>query len=131
MRRGAVLALSALLLAGCGGDTSKHRTVVIAVDAPFGRDPYIGSTIANGVRLAAANLGTQRGDIVDFRVVTYDNAGSPSRAVANIRRAVAQHAAAIVTDGTGVNAGWKIAARANVPIGIVYDGAEDLVDPQQ
>ena len=117
------------MLAGCGG--SKGKTVVIAVDAPFSRDPYIASTIANGVRLAAAPLGVERGDVANFKVVTYDNAGSSSRAVANIRRAVARHAVAVVSDGTGVDAGWRIAAGAHVPIGILYDGDEQLVDPQK
>src|SRR3954464_12679431 len=107
MRRVALLALAALLLVGCGGGPSETRGAVIAVDAPFSRDPYIASTIANGVRLAAAPLGVDRGDVANFKVVTYDNAASPSRAVANIRRAVARHAVAIVSDGTGVDAGWK------------------------
>jgi branched-chain amino acid transport system substrate-binding protein len=128
MRRLALLALAALLLAGCG-DEKSSRSVVIAVDAPISKDANNADTIANGVKLAVANLGVQRGDIVDYKVVTSDNGGSPSRAVANIRRAVARHAVAIVTDGTGVDAGWKIAAEANVPIGIVYDGDERLVDP--
>jgi branched-chain amino acid transport system substrate-binding protein len=130
VRWAAVLALAALGLAGCGGGGNGHK-VVIAVDAPFSRDAYVGSTIANGVRLAASQLGIQHGDIADFRVVTYDNAGSPSRAVGDIRHAIAQHAIAIVTDGTGVDAGWKLAAEANVPICIVYDGDERLVDPQK
>jgi branched-chain amino acid transport system substrate-binding protein len=104
---------------------------VIAVDAPFSKDPYVASTIANGVRLAAGSLSVDRGDVANFKVVTYDNAGSPSRAVANVRRAVARHAIAVVSDGTGVDAAWKIAADANVPLGIVYDGDERLVDPQR
>ena len=70
------------------------------------------------------------GGIVDFRVVTSDNAGSPSRAVANIRRAIGQHAIAIISDGTGVDAAWKIADKAHVPIAVVYDGDENLVDPE-
>jgi branched-chain amino acid transport system substrate-binding protein len=132
MRRVALLALIAgLVLAGCGAGKKQASTLVIAVDAPFTRDPYIATTIANGVRLAAAPLGVKRGDVANFKVVTYDNAGSPSRAVANIRRAVDQHAVAIVSDGTGVDAGWKIAAKADIPIGIVYDGDENLVDPRK
>src|SRR5213593_3428684 len=121
MRRVALFALMGLFLVGCGGGKSETRSVVIVVDAPFSRDPYIASTIADGVRLAAAAHGIEHDDFADFRVVTYDNAGSPSRAVANVRRAIAQHAIAIVTDGTGVDAGWKLAAKAKVPIGIVYD----------
>ena len=130
MGRVAVLAALVVAATGCGGHP-KGRTVVIAVDAPFSRDAYIGTTIANGVRLAVSRLGVQTGDIVDFRVVTSDNAGSPTRAVANIRRAVDRHAVAIVTDGTGVDAGWKIAARAHVPLCIVYDGDDSLVDPRR
>ena len=134
MARAACLcALAVALLAGCGGgraDARRRAPSTIAVDAPFSRDAYIGTTIANGVRLAAAHLGVPvDGGIVNFRVVTYDNAGSPSRAVADIRRAIAQHAVAIVTDGTGVDAAWQIAAKAHVPIAIVYDGDESLVDP--
>jgi branched-chain amino acid transport system substrate-binding protein len=128
MARVALLALAALLLVGCGDG---GKTIVIAVDAPFSRDPYIASTIANGVRLAVARRGADRGDVANFRVVTYDNAGSPSRAVANIRRAIDQGALAIVTDGTGVDAGWRIAADAHVPIGIVDDGDERLVEPRR
>src|SRR5580765_3180889 len=108
MSRAACLcAIGVVVLAGCGGG-KKHpsatRTVTIAVDAPFSRDAYIGTTIANGVRLATAHLGVPvPGGIVDFRVVASDNAGSPSKAVANIRRAIGQHAIAIISDGTGVD----------------------------
>ena len=128
MRRAAAGLLCALVLAGCGG--SKGHTATIVVDVPLTRDPYIGNTISNGVKLAAQGIGTEHGDIVNFKVVTYDNAGSPSQAVADYRRAVAEHAVAIVTDGTGVDAGWSIANQAHIPIGIVYDGDEHLVDPK-
>src|SRR3954469_4598702 len=129
MRRVLALACGVLLLAGCGGGGKSGKTVVIAVDAPFSKDAYIADTIANGVRLAASQLGVERGDIVNFKVVTSDNGGSPSRSVANIRRAVDRNAIAIVTDGTGVDAGWKVAAQKNIPIAITYDGDENLVDP--
>src|SRR3954447_8584787 len=134
MARAACLcAIGVVMLAGCGGG-EKHpaatRTATIAVDAPFSRDAYIGTTIANGVRLATAHLGVPLPEgIVDFKVVTFDNAGSPSKAVANIRRAIGQHAIAIVSDGTGVDAAWKIAEKAHVPIAVVYDGDDSLVDP--
>jgi branched-chain amino acid transport system substrate-binding protein len=130
VRRAALVVLAALLAAGCGGGSNGSRTAVIAVDAPFSTDPYVASTIANGVRLAAQAHGNRSGDYTSFKVVTYDNAGSPSRAVADVRRAIADHAAAIVTDGTGVDAGWRVAAKADLPMGIVYDGDERLVDPK-
>ena len=123
----------ALLAAGCGGSGSNRsatQTLVVAVDAPFSRDAYLGSTIVNGVRLALLGQTLAVGKHqYRFRVVRYDNAHSPSRAVADVRRAVAQHAVAIVTDGTGVDATWKIANHAGIPIGIVYDGDPGLVDP--
>ncbi len=126
-------AVAVALLAGCGGSghASPTRTVLIAVDAPFSKDAYIGTTIANGARLAAAHLFVPAGGAtVGFKIVTYDNAGSPSRAVSDVRQAVGRHVAAIVTDGTGVDAAWRIAAKAHIPICIVYDGDESLVDPQ-
>lgn len=130
MRRPALALLTVAAAAGCGGGDGGRRAVV-AVDVPLSRDPYIATTIVNGVKLAAADLGVERGDVVDFEVVAYDNAGSPSRAVANVRRAVARGATAIVSDGTGVDAAWRIAADADVPLGIVYDGDEGLVDPEE
>ena len=48
-----------------------------------------------------------------------------------MRRAIADDALAIVTDGTGVDASWKLAKHAGIPIGIVYDGASGLVDPEK
>ncbi len=124
-----------MLLAGCGGSEkssrgSQPRELVIAVDAPFSRDSYLGTTIENGVRLASRNaLLSVDGDDYRLRVVRYDNAHSASRAVADVRRAVARHAAAIVSDGTGIDAAWKIADRAHIPISIVFDGGTGLVDP--
>jgi ABC-type branched-subunit amino acid transport system substrate-binding protein len=130
----AAVACAALvvLLAGCGGSkqSSQPRELMIAVDAPFSRDSYLGTTIENGVRLASANalLSTGRDDY-RIRVVRYDNAHSASRAVADVRRAVARHAAAIVSDGTGIDAAWKLADRAHIPIAVVFDGGTGLVDP--
>ena len=50
---------------------SKPRELVIAVDAPFSRDAYLGTTIENGVRLASRNaLLSVDGDDYRLRVVT-------------------------------------------------------------
>jgi ABC-type branched-subunit amino acid transport system substrate-binding protein len=46
----------------------------------------------------------------------------------NVRRAVDDGAVAIVDEGTGIDATWPVANRAGVPIGIVYQGGENLVD---
>jgi len=131
----ATLAALALVAAGCGhSSASKQRTILIAVDAPFSRSPYIGNTIANGARLAADQLTlrgiTTGGATYKVRVLQLDNALSPSRAVANVRRALREHATAILTDGTGVDATWRLADEQHVPICIAYQGGNKLVNPE-
>ena len=133
MRRIALL-LAVAILAGCGGSTSKTapNSVLVVVNAPFSRTPYLGRTIENGVRLAASQVnatGLRVGDTpVQLTVRTMDTGLSPARAVANVRRAVADGAVAIVDEGTGVNASWRVAG--DVPICIVFVGGASLVDPK-
>ena len=125
----------ATLAAGCGSSAKKNsdqiQTLLIAVDAPFSKSPYIGNTVANGVQLAADQLNNRGFHGVTFhvKVARFDNALSASRAVANMREALRRGAIAVVTDGTGVDATWQLADRAHVPIGIVYQGGKGLVDP--
>jgi ABC-type branched-subunit amino acid transport system substrate-binding protein len=124
-------------VAGCGGSGSKAGgTLLIAVDAPFSSSPYIGKTIGDGVQLAVDELNAQGGVSIGgktytFRVKRYDNALSPRRAVANVRRAIRDDAIAIVDDGTGVDASWQIARDAGVPICITYGGGVGLVDEEK
>jgi branched-chain amino acid transport system substrate-binding protein len=130
------LALVLALVAGCGGgaDEQARERLVIVVNAPFSASPYVGDAIANGVRLGAATV-NDRGGIsaggttytLDVRLV--DNARSPRRAVQNVRRAVADGAIAVVDEGTGVDASWRVAASEDVPLCIVYQGGVGLVDP--
>jgi branched-chain amino acid transport system substrate-binding protein len=131
----ASLAALALIAAGCGhSSASRQRTVLLVVDAPFSRSPYIGNTIGNGARLAADQLTargiTAGGATYKVRVLRLDNALSPSHAVANVRRALRDHAAAILTDGTGVDATWRLADKEHVPICIAYQGGMKLVNPE-
>jgi branched-chain amino acid transport system substrate-binding protein len=136
VRAAAFVALGAIALtAGCGGHSSAAKgTITIVVDAPFSESPYIGNTVANGVRLAADQLNAQGlrvGAATDtVRVVRFNNALSPARAVANTRRALRDHATAIITDGTGVDATWRLANRQHIPIGITYQGGVGLVNPK-
>jgi branched-chain amino acid transport system substrate-binding protein len=128
----ALFLLIVLALCGCGGTKKPSTTLLIAVDAPFSRSPYIGQTIARGVELAAseinvAGLAANNGTYT-LKVKRYDNALSPRKALGNVRRAIADGAVAIVDDGTGVDASWQIARDANVPICITYDGGGGLVD---
>src|ERR1700712_4520700 len=132
-----ILSLSGalLLLAGCvGSSKATNRTpLTIAVNAPFSRSPYLGRTIENGARLAASEVnanGLRIGDkTYELRVTTMDTALSPARAVSNMRRAVGQHAIAVVDEGTGIDASWRVASGDGMPVGIVFEGGRQLVDP--
>ena len=135
---GRVLLLLAVLLAlaGCGGDSSpSQRTpLTIVVNGPFSRSPYLGRTIENGARLAAREVnanGIRIGSkTYELRVRTLDTALSPARAVANMRRAVGQKAVAVVDEGTGIDASWRVAAKPGIPVGVVFEGGRQIVDPE-
>ncbi|MDQ2984741.1 MAG: ABC transporter substrate-binding protein [Actinomycetota bacterium] len=121
---------------GCGSKQHKQATLVVAVDAPFSRTPYVGETIEHGVALAIADVNARggivsRGTRYTLRVKRSDNALSPRKAVENVRRALQDDAVAIVTDGTGMDATWELARDAGVPICIVYEGGIGLVDPDR
>src|SRR3954452_8205026 len=135
MRRVDLLA-AALLLAGCGAGhgARDEPTLTIVVNAPLTRTPYVGQAIARGATLAAAEL-TANGSVAAnghayrLQVVRLDNRLSPAQAVRNVRRAIADHAIAIVDEGTGLDASWRLAARENIPIDVAYQGGSGLVDP--
>jgi branched-chain amino acid transport system substrate-binding protein len=121
------------LLPGCGGTSSGQHTLDVVVNAPFSHSPYLAQTIENGARLAANEVnarGVRIGStIYKLHITTMDTALSPARAVANVRQAVDEHAIAIVDEGSGIDASWRIAGRHGVPICIVFDGSSEAVDP--
>jgi ABC-type branched-subunit amino acid transport system substrate-binding protein len=126
-----VIALAGIA-AGCGGSSSHAtKTLTIVVDAPFARSSYLGEGIAHAVQLALQGRQPLRvgSDSYNLRIQKLDNDQAPATAVSDVRQAVKEHAVAIVTDGTGLNATWQIANRAHIPICIVFDGDESLVDP--
>jgi ABC-type branched-subunit amino acid transport system substrate-binding protein len=119
------------VLSGCGGDKSADptKTVTIAVNAPFSRTPYVGQTIADGAELAASKAGVEVDGVkYRFQIKRYDTGLSPSTAVRNVRKAIADGAVAIVDEGTGVDASWQIARDQDIPLAITYQGGEGLVD---
>jgi branched-chain amino acid transport system substrate-binding protein len=122
-----------LLATGCGGsgDSSATKTLTIVVNAPFSKSPYVGETIARGAELGAATFGPVDTSEATYqlRVKRVDNALSPRKAIANVRQAVADGAVAIVDEGTGVDASWRIAGDAEIPVCITYQGGVGLVDP--
>jgi branched-chain amino acid transport system substrate-binding protein len=121
------------LLTACGGGDDSVRTVTIVVNAPFSRSPYVGETVARGVELGASRAGVIETKEGRYRleVRRLDNALSPRRAVRNVRRAVADDAVAIVDEGTGVDASWRIAHDADIPLAITYQGGVGLVDADE
>jgi ABC-type branched-subunit amino acid transport system substrate-binding protein len=135
VRRIPLVLAAAVVLAGCGGNStsSPRAPLTVVVNAPFSRSPYLGRTIENGARLAAQELnanGLRIGDkTYDVRVRTMDTALSPARAVANMRRAAGAHAVAVVDEGTGIDASWRVANAAGVPVGVVFEGGRRIVDP--
>ena len=141
MRRGRIgsAAALALLLAACSSgskDEGGAGTLLIVVNAPFSVSPAIGQTILQGTQLAVDEINraggiSAGGRAYRLRVERMDNALSAQQGLENVRRAVDQHALAIVDEGTGVDASWREAARAHVPICIVYQGGSGLIDPAQ
>jgi branched-chain amino acid transport system substrate-binding protein len=136
--RAVVIVVAALLPAACGGSDetdASGKPLVIYVNAPFSRTPFVGETMAQGAELGAQlvngrglNVG---GQSYVLRIKRVDNRLSPQSAVANVRRAVADDAVAVVDEGTGVDASWRIAADADLPLCITYQGGIGLVDPER
>jgi ABC-type branched-subunit amino acid transport system substrate-binding protein len=131
LKRLAILLALCALVPACDGDGSSgsNETLLIAVNAPFSRTPYVGQTIADGAQLAAdeASIDTDDGTF-RLRIKRYDNGLSARRAVNNVRRAIADGAVAIIDEGTGINASWRLARDADRPLCITYQGGADLVD---
>jgi ABC-type branched-subunit amino acid transport system substrate-binding protein len=142
MLRPRTWALAAALLvlaasAGCGGsEATEGGELLIVVNAPFSRTPALGETIAQGAELAAAESnGAGRliadGRIYTLRVRRLDNGLSARRSAENVRRAIADGAIAVVDDGIGVDASWRAAAAADLPLALPYGGGSGLVDVDQ
>jgi branched-chain amino acid transport system substrate-binding protein len=132
--RAVVIVVAAVLSSACGGsDESGGKPLVVYVNAPFSGTRYIGETMARGAELGARHVNEQGlnidGESYVLRIERLDNRLSPQSAVANVRRAVADDdAVAVVDEGTGVDASWRIAADTNLPMCITYQGGIGLVD---
>jgi ABC-type branched-subunit amino acid transport system substrate-binding protein len=132
VRRVLLLAVVAVALSACGSHSATPRAqLTVVVNAPFSRSPYLGQTIENGTRLAVSEVNAAgipvRNKTYELRVRTMDTALSPARAVANVRRAAGQGAVAIVDEGTGIDASWRLAR--GVPICVVFAGGDQVTDP--
>jgi branched-chain amino acid transport system substrate-binding protein len=136
--RGLIIVVAALALAACGGSDGSDegaKRLVVYVNAPFTGASYVGETIARGAELGAREVNSDGlnvgGESYVLATKRVDSGLSPQAAVENVRRAVEADAVGVIDEGTGVNASWRIARDAGVPVCITYQGGIGLVDPAQ
>jgi len=120
--------------AACSLPGSDAGTVVIYVNAPFASSPWVGRIGQQGAQLAADEINNRTGVTVGgrsyhIRIRTADHKGSPDQALANIRRAAAEKAVAVIDDGSTVTATAGAAGQAGLPLLVYYDGTTGIVDP--
>ena len=131
MRAPAVLLAGlAVLLPACSAEepAGGGGTIRVVVSAPVTSSPWIGSFVQRGAELAAAELEAD-GTTVELEVL--DHAGSPQRAVEHARTAVEQGADVLISDGTGAIAVADVSDPAGLPVFVVFEGGETLIDPEQ
>jgi ABC-type branched-subunit amino acid transport system substrate-binding protein len=127
-----LIALAFLAATACS-TPQPTETAIIVVDAPVARAGALAKQIEQGARLAVeeinANGGVRAGPrTVKLEINVLDSGASPQQTAANMGATVRRRAVAVIDEGTGVDAGWRIANDAGIPIGIVYQGGEGLVD---
>lgn len=127
-----VLVCAAAACSGSDAASSKNGEVLIVVSAPLTAQPWIGRFAERGAKLAAQELNAD-GGVEGKKVVVsvLDNGGSPQRAVANARTAVAQGAAALIIDGVGAVATADVTDPVSLPVFMVFEGGASLVDATQ
>ena len=130
-----VLVAVAALGTGCSSSPS-GSDVEFVVSAPVSTSPWIATFERNGAELAADQLnakgGISYGGATHKVVVTVlDNAGSPQQVAAHARKAVADHAAALIIDGVGAASVADVTGPAGLPTFVVFDGGESITDPDK
>ena len=58
-----------------------------------------------------------------------DNASSPANALSDARKAVGEHAAVLITDGTGATAVAGVTDPAHLPVFVCFEGGAGIIDP--
>lgn len=121
------LALALLLLAtSCTHHAAKSAEVPIVVSAPISSSPWVADAVVRGARLAVKQLNAKPG--THFRLIELDHGNSVPRALDNARRAVREHAAALITDGVGAVAVADVTGPAHLPTFVTFEGGENVVD---
>ncbi|MDQ1397448.1 MAG: branched-chain amino acid transport system substrate-binding protein [Acidimicrobiaceae bacterium] len=125
--------LTTALVACSHSRSSPAGSALIVVNAPFAAQPFVANSMARGTELAVDEINGSGGVPVGNRKVKLqvqrlDDNLSPATSAANVRKAIDQHAVAVIDEGTGTEASAPAAAAAGLPIGIVYEGGQSLVD---
>jgi branched-chain amino acid transport system substrate-binding protein len=130
VKRLAALLGALMFLSGCGSDDA----IPVYVSAPVSSEPWIANSIEQGARLAVGDINRKGGLTVDgqkrkLKLVVRDHGGSPANALADARKAVADHAAALLTDGTGATSVASITDPAHLPVFVCFEGGSGIIDP--
>src|SRR5438105_6782953 len=125
--------LSSTAACGGGGGTAQTGTLLIVVNAPFSVLPFVGNFSLQGAQLAADQINARGGVNVAgstymVRIEKLDNQLSPATSLDNVRRAIAEHAVAVIDDGYTVDATHQVAQAAGLPILVDYDGNTAIID---
>ena len=140
-RRAVGVAAAAAVLTAAAACGSSHASVpqggsvlLVRVSAPLSTSPWIATSEVDGARLAAQQVNARGGVLMNgkrYRLVVdaQDNAGSPQKAASVARGAVADHAAVLITDGTGAAAVADVTGPAHLPTFVVFDGGGSVIDP--
>jgi ABC-type branched-subunit amino acid transport system substrate-binding protein len=138
MRLGVIAGLVALCLTACGGaaGTGGGGGLAVVVSAPVSSQPWIARSITQGAQLAVDDVNARGGVVVGrkhekLRLEVLDNAGSPANALADARKAVSEHALALLTDGTGAVSVASVTDPAHLPVFVCFDGGANLIDAEQ
>jgi ABC-type branched-subunit amino acid transport system substrate-binding protein len=128
----AVLVLLAALPACSAGGPATQDEALFVVSTPLTEQPWVGQFVQRGAELAATELNGDGGIVGrQVRIEVLDNGGSPQRAVANARTAVSRGATALITDGVGAVAVAEVTDPVALPVFVVFEGGQSLVDPEE
>ena len=135
-RLAALAMIGPLALGGCSLPGRPAGELVVVVDAPVSRAPWIADIGRQGAELATARINSSggvniAGSSYNLRIEVMDNGGSATAAADNIRRAVQQKAVAILDDGSTAASTYSAAAGASLPLLVYHDGSAGLVDPDK
>ena len=108
--------------------------LTVLLSAPLSTQPWIGSFMERGARLAIDQVNVSGGFPTPagrhrMRLEVRDNRSAPSAALADARLAISEGAVLLLTDGTGASAVAGLADTARLPVVICFDGGSDLIDP--